>query len=619
MTAPERLQIYYAASVRGAGFERAVYKEQIEHLKTFGDVLTEHLGEESPQTLDLGLGDSDIFKLDEAWLNKADVLVAEVSAASLGVGYQIGQAVAKKMKILCLLHSSRSSLSAMINGNPYVAVRKYSNNEEAKEIITGFLQARRIFLVGPPGSGKGTVGKRLREEFGLSHISSGDLLRERVASGDELGKKVKVFMDAGSLVPAELMEELIVNRLNQRDCKTRGFILDGYPPSESDLQNLTKHNVFPSQVIILECSDEIAIERQSGRVSDPLTGEIFHSTFAPPPESAQGRLVKRSSDNPETARKRLEHYHNQLGNHVASWYPAEIQYRIDASGTPQQVWDAVKNAVEQTNIHFPVGSYYLRPSPVPENSDRFHTHIDGISHVLIRSVVENIQRVYPESQNKIYPVKYLILGPQTKSNEFASVYSCLPNFHEIKNAANEAFVTGRMGHDFDYRLMNATLAEVDSHTNQNMMSEVEENIFSKSYSIDGQETIDYDYGFTPAAIDWTHLPQWKDRVIDQVPKFELHHGFDISTEDYPAQPIDLAELLNKTTEAGFSVGAWFIFGKKGFWAYRSNEFSNEDYQTCMDKLQKQATDLRFIIASFGDFKYINGCSLEKVHAIWKFT
>jgi adenylate kinase len=524
MTAPPRLQIYYAASVRGGNFDRSIYREQIQHLKTFGDVLTEHLGEDSPQTLDLGLGDSDIFRLDEAWLNKADVLVAEVSSASLGVGYQIGQAAAKNKKILCLLHSSRPSLSAMINGNPYLAVRKYSDNEQAKEIITGFLQARKIFLVGPPGSGKGTVAKKLKDEYGLLHISSGDLLREKVAAGDELGKKVKPFMDAGQLVPAELMEELIVDRLTQRDCQTRGYILDGYPPSEADFKNLINHDIFPSQVIILDCSDEIAIERQVGRVSDPITGEIYHSTFAPPPEDIQGRIVKRATDNSEKAAKRLEIFHSQLGN-VSSWYPSDIQFRVDASGSAQEVWNGIKEAVERCSIHYPVGSYYLCAAPANENSDRFHSHIDGLSHLTLRTVVDAIQREYPAAQNKIYPVKFLHLGPQTRSEEFSSVYSCMSNFHAIKNAANEAFVTGRMGNDFDYELLRTTLETVDKRTNQNMMSEVEENVYSKSFAIDGSSSVDYDYGFTPATIDWDRLPKWKDRVIPNVPKFELHHGW----------------------------------------------------------------------------------------------
>jgi hypothetical protein len=81
----------------------------------------------------------------------------------------------------------------------------------------------------------------------------------------------------------------------------------------------------------------------------------------------------------------------------------------------------------------------------------------------------------------------------------------------------------------------------------------------------------------------------------------------------------LAELEAKTTAAGFSNGAWFIFGKKGFWAYRSNEFSNDDYETCFARLNQQADTLRSIVASFGDFKFISGCSLEKVHAIWRFN
>jgi len=170
----------------------------------------------------------------------------------------------------------------------------------------------------------------------------------------------------------------------------------------------------------------------------------------------------------------------------------------------------------------------------------------------------------------------------------------MSNFHLIKNAANEAFVTGRMGETFDYTLLNKTLEEVDKHKNQNMMSEVEENIYSKSWNNEGKETVDYDYGYPDTKIDWEKMPQWKDRVIPNVPKFELHHGFDIPKDEHPKQPIELPDLIKKTSEAGFSVGGWFIFGKKGLWAYRCNEFSNDNYDNCMKNLSQQAKALRTI-------------------------
>jgi 2'-deoxynucleoside 5'-phosphate N-hydrolase len=139
------MKIYFAGSIRGGRTDVRVYQAMIEYLSTFGEVLTVHVGDPSlSEKGDDGPDDRYIYDRDMAWLAACDVLVAEVSVPSLGVGYELGCAVALKKPVLCLLRSeSDRSLSAMITGNPAIRTSAYSSIDEAQKILAGFLKERR--------------------------------------------------------------------------------------------------------------------------------------------------------------------------------------------------------------------------------------------------------------------------------------------------------------------------------------------------------------------------------------------------------------------------------------------------------------------------------------------
>jgi 2'-deoxynucleoside 5'-phosphate N-hydrolase len=139
------MKIYFAGSIRGGRADVRVYQAMIECLSSFGEVLTKHVGDPSlSEKGDDGPSDSHIYERDMGWLTESDVFVAEVSVPSLGVGYELGRAVALEKPVLCLYNSeSDRTLSAMIAGNPGIQASAYSSIDEAKEILAGFLKERR--------------------------------------------------------------------------------------------------------------------------------------------------------------------------------------------------------------------------------------------------------------------------------------------------------------------------------------------------------------------------------------------------------------------------------------------------------------------------------------------
>jgi len=176
----------------------------------------------------------------------------------------------------------------------------------------------RLILLGPPGVGKGTQAKDLSQELGISHICSGDLLRQAVSEGSELGKKAKNFMDKGELVPDDLVIQLIKQRLNQADTKN-GFILDGYPRNVYQAIELDKMLLNNQQqidaVIYLEASQEVIIQRLTGRRLCSNCQANFHIKNMPPKKEGicdycGGKLYRRADDNEQTIKNRLKVWKN---------------------------------------------------------------------------------------------------------------------------------------------------------------------------------------------------------------------------------------------------------------------------------------------------------------------
>lgn len=129
-------------------------------------------------------------------------------------------------------------------------------------------------------------------QYGLVHISVGDLLREQVAVGTDAGKKAKAYMESGNLVPDEVVVEMVVTRLSQEDVNKAGWLLDGYPRSESQAQAIVKEGINPDVFLLINVPDEVIVERVVGRRSDPVTGDIYHLTYKPPPAEITDRLVQ---------------------------------------------------------------------------------------------------------------------------------------------------------------------------------------------------------------------------------------------------------------------------------------------------------------------------------------
>jgi adenylate kinase family enzyme len=139
---------------------------------------------------------------------------------------------------------------------------------------------------------EGTTTPEQVLQYGLVHISVGDLLREQVADGTAAGLKAKDFMESGNLVPDEVVVEMVVSRLSQDDAQTSGWLLDGYPRSSSQAEAIVKENIVPDIFLLINVPDEVIVERVVGRRLDPQTGAIYHLKYKPPPASIESRLVQ---------------------------------------------------------------------------------------------------------------------------------------------------------------------------------------------------------------------------------------------------------------------------------------------------------------------------------------
>lgn len=172
-----------------------------------------------------------------------------------------------------------------------------------------------LILLGAPGAGKGTQAENVCEHFGIVAISTGNIIREALKNGTELGRKAKSFMDAGDLVPDELVIDIIKERLSKDDCK-KGFVLDGFPRTVPQAEALDKMGVRIDKVIEIYVTDKAIIDRMSGRRVCEICGSSYHVTFKPPVNGETcdhdgGRLVQRKDDAPETVLERLKVYHKQ--------------------------------------------------------------------------------------------------------------------------------------------------------------------------------------------------------------------------------------------------------------------------------------------------------------------
>ncbi len=193
-----------------------------------------------------------------------------------------------------------------------------------------------VVFLGPPGAGKGTQAQRLVSEKGFLHISTGDLLREEVKKGTELGKKAKEYMDRGELVPDELIVAMIREHLPEEG----NVILDGFPRTVAQAEALddmlSKLGKGVDAAVLFDVPDEVVIERLSGRRIDPKTGKVYHIKYNPPPEGVE--VIQRDDDREEVIKKRLEVYRKQTAPLIEYYQKRGKLIRIDATKSPEEVY-----------------------------------------------------------------------------------------------------------------------------------------------------------------------------------------------------------------------------------------------------------------------------------------
>lgn len=200
--------------------------------------------------------------------------------------------------------------------------------------------------MGPQGSGKGTQAQKLSEELNIPALSMGQLLRDEVATGSDLGSEIKALIDVGSLVPDTMAADVLQKRLNQDDTKN-GYILDGYPRNQAQL------SVFdfdtPTHVIVIDVPRDESLKRLGGRLTCSTTGRIFAMSegYKPGDECEDGgELIQRVDDTPDAINKRLDIYENETLPIISHFEEMGIVHKIDGVGSVADIYSRIMSELE---------------------------------------------------------------------------------------------------------------------------------------------------------------------------------------------------------------------------------------------------------------------------------
>ena len=202
----------------------------------------------------------------------------------------------------------------------------------------------RIILLGAPGAGKGTQCKRIVDKYGLSHLSSGDILRQERAADSELGKKAQSYMDSGGLVPDELIVKMMAEAISK--VPEAGFVLDGFPRTINQAAELDKSLALAGQkidaVLNLNVDDQLVAQRMAGRRSCPECGEVYHIDNLKPKvegvcDNDGAKLIQRADDSLEIVENRLKAYHRQTEPVVGYYKENNTVYEINANNKADEV------------------------------------------------------------------------------------------------------------------------------------------------------------------------------------------------------------------------------------------------------------------------------------------
>jgi adenylate kinase len=210
-----------------------------------------------------------------------------------------------------------------------------------------------LILLGPPGAGKGTQAERLTDDFNLPYIATGNILRGAVAAGTPLGRQVQTYMDAGELVPDDVITGVILEAIQTPEALD-GFLLDGFPrtvaQADALADGLARSDRQLTAAILIDVPDEEVMRRMSGRRVSVKTGRVYHVEFDPPKHDGRcdvdgSRLVQREDDKPETVRHRLAVYHEQTAPLISYYEDRGLLRRFDGTRAPTEVHDHIRATI----------------------------------------------------------------------------------------------------------------------------------------------------------------------------------------------------------------------------------------------------------------------------------
>jgi adenylate kinase len=210
-----------------------------------------------------------------------------------------------------------------------------------------------LILLGPPGAGKGTQAERLTDDFNLPYIATGNILRAAVQAETELGKQAKTFMDAGELVPDDVISGVVLEAVEGPEARD-GFLLDGFPRTIPQAQalavGLERLDRHLTAAILIDVPDDEVLRRMSGRRVSVKTGRVYHVEFDPPKHEGRcdvdgSRLVQRDDDRRETVEHRLAVYHQQTAPLISYYEELGLLRRFDGTRSPTEVHDHIRATI----------------------------------------------------------------------------------------------------------------------------------------------------------------------------------------------------------------------------------------------------------------------------------